>query len=892
MKRVLSLLLCFALVFATVATLASCGEDAHTHSYSTDWSSDETNHWHAATCEHTDAVDAKAAHVDVNKDSACDVCGFDNDHVHSFKTTWTTDEDCHWHAATCGCGAMVISEKDAHVIVNGACTTCGYAGADHQHVYATEYSKDADYHWYAGVCHSAAFTEKAEHTDDNLDGACDVCAYADPDHTHEWATVYSYDINGHWFEADCEDDHSGAVKDYAAHVDENEDSVCDTCEVDLVKIAVDSILANSDKVVSGRVDTYDSVWGYDGQVTEEGYAVYIYNDDYLYVEKDGSYFWYTVVDGQLFAIADYGYGVNKNYSTEVEYADGYYFDTYFIGGAIEAYGAEALVAALYEHALENLNGESSVWYDAEYDGYVINTTAVLFGGYYYYDVIAGFTLTEDGALETLEIMSVEYKELAEEIIENEEPTGRYELIATDDDIYNEYYVSVSQYGALENTFAPAVVPEEVLANSFDITYNDGENDVTVNADTVIDMVLGEGAINFGITNVDNENADFNFDNFSYTVYDAEGNETENAVSLNLAFDYENGVTFIEMSHTYSPVAGTYTVKFSTYHVEKEFKVTLIIPELTSFESSVYDNEMYYWDNTDDITVIEGVTVQFKAMVNEFANNVYTVTVDTENSADDYTLEAYTSSYGNSFFTATKPGVYTLTMTSAESTTDNPITCTLTVTVLEAPKPEEVLVGKYMYLDYSNTIVVEFIPTEVGATSGNIVVDYNGTVTETTYTYDADTGFVEFGEDTGILKMSLSLSGDIKIVYEGDYGYEESILEEYDPIMFVAGAYADNFMFWYATNAIEIYADGTGKYTYRTESGDAEIAYFTYTYTANADGSFTLVLTADTEYNELQVEYGGAVICENFPYGTITLAADGTITFTMLDTTVVTISKVG
>lgn len=37
--------------------------DTHEHTYSTDWTSDATNHWHAATCEHKTEVSEKAAHT-------------------------------------------------------------------------------------------------------------------------------------------------------------------------------------------------------------------------------------------------------------------------------------------------------------------------------------------------------------------------------------------------------------------------------------------------------------------------------------------------------------------------------------------------------------------------------------------------------------------------------------------------------------------------------------------------------------------------------------------------------------------------------------------------------------------------------------------------------------
>ena len=41
----------------TIMALAMIGcqidTDTHEHTYSTKWTSDETSHWHAATCEHT-----------------------------------------------------------------------------------------------------------------------------------------------------------------------------------------------------------------------------------------------------------------------------------------------------------------------------------------------------------------------------------------------------------------------------------------------------------------------------------------------------------------------------------------------------------------------------------------------------------------------------------------------------------------------------------------------------------------------------------------------------------------------------------------------------------------------------------------------------------------------
>ena len=45
------------------------------HSYSEDWDSDETFHWHRATCVHTEEVSDKAEHSFQN--GVCEVCGYE-----------------------------------------------------------------------------------------------------------------------------------------------------------------------------------------------------------------------------------------------------------------------------------------------------------------------------------------------------------------------------------------------------------------------------------------------------------------------------------------------------------------------------------------------------------------------------------------------------------------------------------------------------------------------------------------------------------------------------------------------------------------------------------------------------------------------------------------------
>ena len=87
MKKLTKLISVFALASAVcvgVGITSGCkGDDGgsagtpHTHTYSTQWSYDENQHWHAATCEHTDLKNDVGNHVDEDVDGFCDVCGYE-----------------------------------------------------------------------------------------------------------------------------------------------------------------------------------------------------------------------------------------------------------------------------------------------------------------------------------------------------------------------------------------------------------------------------------------------------------------------------------------------------------------------------------------------------------------------------------------------------------------------------------------------------------------------------------------------------------------------------------------------------------------------------------------------------------------------------------------------
>lgn len=78
-------ILLLALVCVAIATLAACTPDPnpsdpsdpqdHTHTFAEGWTFNDTEHWHAATCEHTTERDSVASHM-LDVQGKCTVCNY------------------------------------------------------------------------------------------------------------------------------------------------------------------------------------------------------------------------------------------------------------------------------------------------------------------------------------------------------------------------------------------------------------------------------------------------------------------------------------------------------------------------------------------------------------------------------------------------------------------------------------------------------------------------------------------------------------------------------------------------------------------------------------------------------------------------------------------------
>jgi len=111
-----------AAVFA-FGVMACSHEDSHEHSFSTEWTTTESTHWHAATCKHTDLKKDQGPHVWDNEDyqydtvsgkdkRTCTVCGY-------------VDAKKHFHIHDAGDGTIKTAAAISSAgVISYTCTGC------------------------------------------------------------------------------------------------------------------------------------------------------------------------------------------------------------------------------------------------------------------------------------------------------------------------------------------------------------------------------------------------------------------------------------------------------------------------------------------------------------------------------------------------------------------------------------------------------------------------------------------------------------------------------------------------------------------------------------------------------------------------------------------------
>lgn len=173
----------------TTLTLETGGGSTHQHTYDQSaWKSDATHHWQECTdpnCpDPTKGITNKASHIFSN--GACTVCGYRGQtEEHHFSTDWTYDETHHWHACTDD-GCTAIKDKAPHEwtgwridepspgMHNRFCN-CGYNDYSHHYNLVYAAAGEAGHYQYCTLGNCTFKTSTVPH---NYDGdTCTICNY-------------------------------------------------------------------------------------------------------------------------------------------------------------------------------------------------------------------------------------------------------------------------------------------------------------------------------------------------------------------------------------------------------------------------------------------------------------------------------------------------------------------------------------------------------------------------------------------------------------------------------------------------------------------------------------------------------------------------------------------
>ncbi len=189
------------------------------------------------SCQGSDQTPICYAHTDADSNLRCDDCG---EKIECIKHIDTNE-----NLACDNCGKTIkCTHKDENN--DGVCDVKGCKYQLCEHEYEDVYSKDENYHWFANSCSCLIEPkDKAAHIDNNNDGLCDVCEW-NYDHLHIYEENWSHSETQHWYSVTC--GHNVPAKSLGDHVDENNDRACDVCAWDY-----------------GHTHTYEDAWSHDAK---------------------------------------------------------------------------------------------------------------------------------------------------------------------------------------------------------------------------------------------------------------------------------------------------------------------------------------------------------------------------------------------------------------------------------------------------------------------------------------------------------------------------------------------------------------------------------------------------------------------------------------------------
>ena len=196
----------------TIVNTNVIANPSHEHTFSTDWSKDETYHWHSATCEHESEVSEKSLHTYDKK--------IESDEYKISEASCVVGVK---YFKSCICGAKPASESENNVF---------YTQTLGEHIYTPVEAKPEVHtqtalegavaaHYFCDVCDTYFTAEKVETTLERLTSKAPV-------HTNgDWIN----DSKNHWKQCSVCGLVDVSVK--GEHTGMDDDKICDDCGYDI-----------------------------------------------------------------------------------------------------------------------------------------------------------------------------------------------------------------------------------------------------------------------------------------------------------------------------------------------------------------------------------------------------------------------------------------------------------------------------------------------------------------------------------------------------------------------------------------------------------------------------------------------------------------------------------
>ncbi len=654
------------------------------------------------------------------------------------------------------------------------------------------------------------------------------------EHTHTFASEYTYNESNHYYAATCE--HTNEKTGVEPHSYDVYTGVC-KCgyeTTNLFENAIKVILENRGSVKSGAsVYKYSYVEMNTQTTITTGYKFY---EDYLYVRELSEYtneYYYAVdsEDNSLFCVvvqksASNPTAIVPNNDASIDNLKGAEFNFSCLeDGDTIVYGAEEFINHFYELAISE-NSQDLV--TVLKDGVFALSFATCAAGDQAHLYIIGVGFSVDEATNSLSAASIMIDKYDSENYVLTD--GKYALIEGAAPLYTYSYTinqSAEEIEYVENPYDP----DNAKVDSLTVTTPEGVNI----EETTYNLPAGGGMIEICLSDVTPSTAMLGLCEKDVIITNkVDGTKP----SYYTYFDQKTNSFKFSLN-----VPGSYTMTVVVDGIEYTTSVEVALRKPSSISSQVYNLSYSEFEQKTGAKVYLGSPLYFKSYVEQYCDGSYKASIvgDVDEAVASI-VDGEINGNKASVFTANQVGTYKIRI---ESTVIANKSCILTVNVVEAPSVESILSGTYVGVSDDGQTTVDLIFDTESSTIEVSLTDYYFTAKEViSYAYENGVLTYEYVSGDDIVTSFYMTEGyELVIVIYDDYKFLlESTTKEIETVasgtlvledLIGGGEYSGTYKYIFdSNNVFTFYKDDVvttdislvvkdGVYTFKYQTGDEQ-----------------------------------------------------------------------